>query len=108
MKDERNYTEQELEEMTNAMLESNLASEPELPEKPRKKRMSAKKIRLFHLSYYRNFCPPTLIRRRRVAGQLRGFDVAPGGARRIRVSVTQNRVGASVSVANARIAVGVV
>ena len=37
MKDERNYTEQELEEMANAMLESNLADEPELPEKPRKK-----------------------------------------------------------------------
>ena len=41
MKDECNYTEQELEEMANAMLESNLADEPELPEKPRKK--SAKK-----------------------------------------------------------------
>ena len=41
MKDERNYTEQELEEMANALLGSDLAEETELPEKPRKK--SAKK-----------------------------------------------------------------
>ena len=41
MKDERNYTEQELEEMANALLGSDLAEETELPEKPRRK--SAKK-----------------------------------------------------------------
>ena len=31
MKDERNYTEQELEEMANALLGSDLAEETELP-----------------------------------------------------------------------------
>ena len=41
MKDERNYTDRELEEMANALLESDVADTPELPEKPRKK--SAKK-----------------------------------------------------------------
>ena len=37
MKDERNYTEQELEEMANALLGSDLADEAEIPEKPRRK-----------------------------------------------------------------------